>query len=71
MQNHCARLPFRWIPSCSHIYIYIYAYRVLGIFNDEEAAARKYDVASVRTRGNDAVTNFPISEYKDASKLGK
>ena len=53
------------------IYIYIYAYRVLGIFNDEEAAARKYDVASVRTRGNDAVTNFPISEYKDASKLGK
>ena len=44
--------------------------RVLGIFNDEEAAAREYDIASLRVRGRDAVTNFPLSEYQN-EKLAK
>ena len=38
-------------------------YRTLGLYGSEEAAARAYDEASVKTRGRDAVTNFPIGEY--------
>ena len=46
------------IPGSRHVY--------LGLYNDEETAARVYDQALVRLRGKSAATNFSLSEYKDA-----
>lgn len=35
----------------------------LGGFDSEEQAALAYDIAAVKCRGNDAVTNYPIANY--------
>jgi hypothetical protein len=43
------------VPGNKHVY--------LGQFNDEAEAARAYDAALVRLRGNAAFTNFALGEY--------
>ncbi|EYU34109.1 hypothetical protein ABFS82_08G020200 [Erythranthe guttata] len=35
-----------------------------GAYDDEEAAARAYDLAALKYWGNSTFTNFPISDYK-------
>ncbi|CAI9095269.1 OLC1v1031170C1 [Oldenlandia corymbosa var. corymbosa] len=35
----------------------------LGAYDEEEAAARAYDLAAIKYWGNTTFTNFPISEY--------
>lgn len=37
--------------------------RAVGGFDSEEQAALAYDIAAVKCRGNDAVTNYPIANY--------
>ena len=36
----------------------------LGGFDTEDQAALAYDLAAVKCRGHTAITNFPISDYK-------
>eukprot|EP00958_Prasinococcus_capsulatus_P022364 scaffold3151_cov385-Prasinococcus_capsulatus_cf.AAC.9 len=37
----------------------------LGGYDTEEKAARAYDIISLKARGDNAMTNFPVSEYDD------
>ena len=40
-------------------------YKYLGLYADEEDAARVYDQAAVKQRGLEAVTNFDVTQYKE------
>lgn len=44
------------IPGSKHIY--------LGLYKEEQEAARAYDQALVRLRGASASTNFALSDYR-------
>ena len=44
------------MPGSKHIY--------LGLYNEEDAAARAYDRALVRLRGSSAATNYALANYK-------
>ena len=37
----------------------------LGGYDTEEKAARAYDIISLKARGENAMTNFPVREYND------
>lgn len=37
----------------------------LGGYDTEEKAARAYDIISLKARGDNAMTNFPVREYND------
>ncbi|XAR50444.1 hypothetical protein NMG60_11004774 [Bertholletia excelsa] len=40
----------------------------LGAYDDEDAAARAYDLAALKYWGQDSVLNFPLSTYQDELK---
>ncbi|KAF0911395.1 hypothetical protein E2562_008278 [Oryza meyeriana var. granulata] len=40
----------------------------LGAYDDEEAAARAYDLAALKYWGPDTILNFPLSAYEDELK---
>ncbi|XP_027340514.1 AP2-like ethylene-responsive transcription factor At1g16060 [Abrus precatorius] len=40
----------------------------LGAYNDEDAAARAYDLAALKYWGQDTILNFPLSNYQDELK---
>ncbi|KAI3463492.1 hypothetical protein Pfo_020155 [Paulownia fortunei] len=40
----------------------------LGAYNDEEAAARAYDLAALKYWGQDTILNFPLSTYQNELK---
>ncbi|XWS40844.1 hypothetical protein CRYUN_Cryun17cG0030900 [Craigia yunnanensis] len=41
----------------------------LGAYDDEEAAARAYDLAALKYWGTSTVTNFPISDYENEIEI--
>lgn len=40
----------------------------LGAYDDEEAAARAYDLAALKYWGRDTILNFPVTNYQDELK---
>jgi len=52
----------KWRATACRVY--------LGVFDDEEAAARAYDRKVLEMRGANAVTNFPATEYDGSGELG-
>ncbi|KAK9846199.1 hypothetical protein WJX84_011506 [Apatococcus fuscideae] len=61
VRRGCAWDAGRWesrigIPGSRHIY--------LGLFGNEETAARNYDRSLVRLRGPGAATNFGLADYR-------
>ncbi|XP_061373122.1 AP2-like ethylene-responsive transcription factor At1g16060 [Gastrolobium bilobum] len=40
----------------------------LGAYDDEDAAARAYDLAALKYWGQDTILNFPLSNYQDELK---
>eukprot|EP00854_Cymbomonas_tetramitiformis_P006724 gene6724-8046_t len=57
LHGDCVPATVDVLHGSKHIY--------LGLFNDEEDAARAYDRALVRLRGTSAATNFALSDYKE------
>ncbi|XP_027348154.1 AP2-like ethylene-responsive transcription factor At1g16060 [Abrus precatorius] len=43
----------------------------LGAYNDEEAAARAYDLAALKYWGTTTFTNFPVSDYEKEIEIMK
>ncbi|BAT74566.1 hypothetical protein VIGAN_01226200 [Vigna angularis var. angularis] len=43
----------------------------LGAYNDEEAAARAYDLAALKYWGTSTFTNFPVSDYEKEIEIMK
>ncbi|KAJ8750400.1 hypothetical protein K2173_014315 [Erythroxylum novogranatense] len=43
----------------------------LGAYDDEEAAARAYDLAALKYWGTSTFTNFPISDYEKETEIMK
>nr|CAD1843087.1 unnamed protein product [Ananas comosus var. bracteatus] len=41
----------------------------LGAYNEEEAAARAYDLAAIKYWGVTTYTNFPVSDYEEEIKI--
>ncbi|KAL5160417.1 AP2-like ethylene-responsive transcription factor [Glycine soja] len=41
---------------------------LLGAYDDEEAAARAYDLAALKYWGQDTILNFPLSNYEEKLK---
>ncbi|XP_059654535.1 ethylene-responsive transcription factor WRI1-like [Cornus florida] len=60
--NHTGRWEARIARFSGHKYLY------LGTFSTQEEAAEAYDMAAIKQRGPNAVTNFDISSYAGKSK---
>jgi hypothetical protein len=53
----------KWRATACRVY--------LGVFDDEEEAARAYDRKVLEMRGANAVTNFPATEYDGCGEPGE
>uniref|UniRef100_A0A9I9DKE0 AP2/ERF domain-containing protein n=1 Tax=Cucumis melo TaxID=3656 RepID=A0A9I9DKE0_CUCME len=45
--------------------------RLIGAYDEEESAARAYDLAALKYWGTSTFTNFPISDYENEIKIMK
>ncbi|CAM0874305.1 unnamed protein product [Alopecurus aequalis] len=59
--RHHANGYTRWEARIGHPCVKKYLY--LGTYGTDEEAARAYDLAAIKLRGLDAVTNFNVDEY--------